>query len=274
MTRTILDIAYAAQSATQKLDVYLPDSLKGPYPVIVWLHPGGFSRGDKEMIGPLVPAMLVRGYAAVSVDYRLAGEANFPAQIFDARSAVRWIRANAAKYNFNPDQIASWGISAGSTLAALLGTACKVKELEDLSAGNASESSSVNAVVSWYGPMDFLNLESQRLQLGQKPTNSSEISGESQMLGGSISEVPEKYKALSPITYLNAECPPFYIQHGKSDELVPYLQSVRFAEALEAAAGKTRVTLKLIENAGHFDRIHSSPENIKSVLDFLDRQFK
>ncbi len=274
MTRTILDIRYATQSSTQKLDIYLPDSLKGPYPVIVWLHPGGFSRGIKEMIGPMVPAMLARGYAAVSVDYRLAGEANFPAQIFDAKSAVRWIRANAAGYDFNPGQIASWGISAGSTLAALLGTSGKIKELEDLSAGNASESSSVNAVVSWYGPMDFFNLNSQRIQLGQKPIINSENSGETQMLGGSISEVPEKYKAISPITYLNPECPPFYIQHGKSDELIPYLQSVRFAEALEAVIGKTRVNLKLIENVGHFDRIHSSSENIKAVLDFVDRQFK
>ena len=271
MINTICDIPYANQSPTQKLDIYLPDGVKGTCPVIVWLHPGGFSRGDKNMIQPLVSEILARGYAAVSVDYRLSGEAIFPAQIYDAKSAIRWVRANAAKYHFDPNKIVCWGISAGSTLAALLGTAGNVKTLEDLSAGNAHESSKVNAVISWYGPMDFIALNSQSLKPGKIPVDDSVPSGESEMMGGSFSEVPETYKTASPIIYVNDKCPPFYIQHGKSDELVPYQQSVRFAEALQASIGKSQVNLKLIENAGHFSRIHCSPENLKAVFDFLDK---
>ncbi len=274
MTKIIRDVPYAFQSTTQKLNIYLPDRMEAKSPVIIYFHPGGFTMGDKEMIEPLVAPMLTRGYAAVSVDYRLAGEARFPAQIYDAKSAVRWVRANAAKYNFDLDKISAWGISAGSTLAALLGVSENIPELEDFSTGHASRSSRVNAVVSWYGPMDFFTLDSQRLELGQNPVPVTETSGEYLMMGGTLSGVPDKYRAASPQTYISPVCPPFYIQHGTSDQIIPYLQSVIFARALEAVIGKTRVSLKLVENAGHFDRIHASPENVNTALDFLDAHLK
>ncbi|MBN1191610.1 MAG: alpha/beta hydrolase [Dehalococcoidales bacterium] len=271
MPEMVFDISYAAQSDRQRLDIYLPGKGKGPIPVIIWFHPGGFTQGDKEMVQPLTGAILKRGYAVVSADYRLADEAIFPAQIQDAKTSVRWVRANAVKYNFDLGKIACWGISAGSTIAALVGTSAGVKELEDLSTGNSGESSRVDAVVSWYGPMDFNALESHHLQLGQKPLQDPDISGESRMMGGSVSELPERYRAASPINYISHECPPFFIQHGKSDDVIPYLQSVLFAGALESAIGKERVKLRLIENAGHFDRVHSSPENLNAALDFLDK---
>jgi acetyl esterase/lipase len=271
MPEIIYDVAYSAQSASQKLDIYLPERGKENFSVIVYFHPGGFSQGDKDMVEPLTGIILARRYAVVSVNYRLADEARFPAQIYDAKAAVRWVKANAGRFSLNPYKIASWGISAGSTLAALLGTSGGVKELEDLSMGNATESSRVNAVVSLYGPMDFNTLESQHIRLGQKPLQDSATSGESLMMGGSISAVPEKYRAFSPHNYINRQCPPFYVQHGRSDEVIPYLQSVSFAGSLEALIGKGKVELKLIENAGHFDRIHSSPENINAALDFLDK---
>jgi acetyl esterase/lipase len=274
MTEVFRDIAYAGQSNTQLMDIYLPEGVKAIRPVILWLHPGGFTMGDKEMIQPVVASMLRRGFAAVSVNYRLAGEARYPAQMFDAKAAVRWIRAAAGKYRFDPDKVISWGVSAGSTLAALLGTTENIKELEDPSMGNPTLSSKVNAAVSWYGPMNFSTLKQQRLKLGQKPFQEEEASGEFQMMGGNISTYPEKYRSASAQTYISTKCPPFYIQHGTADDVVPYLQSVEFASALEAVVGTSRVKLKLIENAGHFDRIHSSPENISEVLDFLDERLK
>lgn len=274
MAEFFKDIPYASQSATQKLDIYLPEGFKEPYPVVIWLHPGGFSAGDKDMIKPFAAALTAGGYAAVSVNYRLTGEAGFPAQIYDAKAAVRWVRASAAKYNLSPDKIAAWGISAGAALAALLGTASGVKELEDLSMGNAGESSRVSAVVDWYGPTDFIALNSQRRQsaTGSVPENIK--SGESQLLGGSFSEVPENYRAASPLYHINAQCPPFYIQHGTADDVIPCEQSIKFAEALEAAIGKDNVELHLVANAGHFDRVHSSAENVNAVLDFLNRHLK
>ncbi len=117
------NLPYASRSATQKLDVYLPAGGSRPCPVIVWMHPGGFNIGDKKWeIADNAEPMLARGYAVVSINYRLSGEATFPAQIHDARTAIRWIRAHAAEYGFDLGRIVAAGVSAGGYLAALLGT--------------------------------------------------------------------------------------------------------------------------------------------------------
>jgi len=111
------------------LDLYSPSKPAGPLPVIIWLHGGGWSRGRKEGHSPAV-TLVDDGYAVASVDYRLTGIAPFPAQIEVCKAAVRWLRANASKYNLDPDRIGVWGFSAGAHLAALLGTSGGVKELE------------------------------------------------------------------------------------------------------------------------------------------------
>jgi acetyl esterase/lipase len=268
------DIEYAAQSTAQKLDIYFPSGISGPFPVIVWLHPGGFNRGDKSMVKSSLDYLLGRGYAVVSANYRLADEAHFPAPIYDVKAAVRWIRANAAKYHFDPGKIAAWGVSAGSTFAALLGTSANVKELEDLSLGNPTESSRVSAVVALIGPFDFLNMDSQLVQQGFRPIHDTNTSGESLVIGGQLSKFPERCKAISPMTYITSDSSPFYLQNGKADQIVPYLQSANFAEALTAAIGKEKVTLNLIEDTNHFDSIYYSPENMNKALDFLGRFLK
>jgi acetyl esterase/lipase len=253
------DVTYSTQSSSQKLDIYLPSKMQGPYPVILWLHPGGFTGGDKSMIDMNLDSILGRGYAAVSVNYRLADEAHFPAQIYDAKAAVRWIRANAKIYNFNPEKISAWGVSAGSTIAALLGTTANVKNMEDLSLGNQNESCKVNAVVSLMGPMDFSNVDPQLTNLGLK------------LLGENVSTFYDRCKAINPMTYITIDSPPFYLQHGKADQVVPCSQSINFAKVLSAAIGEDKVALNLIEGADHFDPIHYSPENANRALDFLDR---
>ena len=123
ITATLTNIAYANTSATQVLDLYLPEG-NGPFPVVVNIHPGGFFTGDKEMVpGTPGKAMLEAGYAIASINYRLSGEATFPAAVQDAKAAVRFLRANAAEYKLNPDKIAAFGQSAGGNLASMLGTA-------------------------------------------------------------------------------------------------------------------------------------------------------
>jgi acetyl esterase/lipase len=274
MSKVFKEIAYSTQSEAQKLDVYLPSHISGSYPIIVWLHPGGYTMGDKSMVEPVVDCLLDGGYAVASVNYRLAGEACFPAQLFDAKAAVRWIRANAATYNFNREAVAAWGVSAGSTFAALLGTSANVKDLEDLSTGNSNESSHVGAVVALIGPMDLLQIDSQLLQLGYEPIHGAPDSGVSRLIGGQPAQFPERCQAINPVTYLATGCPPFYLQHGTDDHMVPYLQSVNFAGALVETIGQANVMLNLIENVDHFDSEHNSPENIKKALDFLDRHMK
>lgn len=274
MSNNLKDIAYAGQSSAQRLDLYLPSSVSDPCPVIVWLHPGGYTRGDKEGVMPVLDEILDRGYAVASMNYRLADEACFPAQIFDAKAAVRWIKANAAAYNLDKEAIAAWGVSAGSTFAALLGTAAGVSELEDLSMGNQKESSRVNAVVDLIGPVDFPNMNSQLVQLGYPPLSDDVVSGMAMLIGGQLNECPEICRAINPATYITSDCPPFYFQHGTADHLVPYLQSVNFARVLVDAIGQEHVTLNLIEGVDHFDSDHYSSENVNKALDFLDKHLK
>ncbi len=274
MKNVLREIAYATQSDAQKLDLYVPSPVSGSCPIIVWFHPGGYTMGDKEMVEPILDYILERGYAVASMNYRLADEARFPAQLFDAKAAVRWIRANAVTYNLNKEAIAAWGVSAGSTFAALLGTTANVLDLEDLSMGNLNESSHINAVVALIGPMDFLHMDSQLLQLGYQPLDDVVTSSISKLIGGQLTECPERCQAINPATYITSDCPPFYLQHGIADRLVPYLQSVNFSNALINTIGQENVMLNLIEGVDHFDSDHNSPENVKKALDFLDRYFK
>jgi acetyl esterase/lipase len=282
--RFIRDLPYATQSDTQKLDIYMPARRKKPCPVIMWIHPGGFHEGDKggnssiplarvNMI-KLVEPMLERGYAVVSINYRLSQEAIFPALIYDIKAAVRWIRANASQYNFNADKIAAWGSSSGGYLSAMLATTGGVKELEDLSMGNPDQSSRVNVAVDWYGPTDFLQMDAQHIQLGQEADVHDASSPESRLMGAPIMEIVEKCKAATPMSYVSRSSSPIYIQQGKGDLTIPYMQSMMLAERMAAALGKENVVIELFENLGHADAIFFTTENINKVLDFVDRYMK
>ena len=275
--RKWLDVAYASQSQAQKLDIYLPDEGDGPFPVIISIHGGAFKSGDKA--DGQVTAMLEglkRVYAVVSINYRLNGEVIFPAQIYDVKAAVRWIRANANQYKLNGEKMAAWGGSAGGHLSALLGTSGGVKELEDLTQGNATQSSRVNAVVDWFGPTDFMKMDEQ-LKEGQvinPQIHSVPGSPESELIGKNLADAPELVKAANPETYITRDDPPFFIQHGRIDNLVPYQQSVNLAGKLENAIGKDKVTLEILPDSGHGGPGFSSPQNVDKVFAFIDRILK
>lgn len=211
-----LDVAYADVSETQKLDIYLPNEGEGPFPVIIQIHGGAFKSGDKAS-GELTPALagLERGYAVVAVNYRLSGEAKFPAQINDIKAAIRFIRANAETYNINPDKIATWGGSAGGSLSALAGTSGGVEELQDDSLGNAELSDSVQAAVDWFGPIYFSTMDAEFEELGVTPVGVTSQSGspESAYLGQTIGSAKAEslVKQASALTYISSDDPAFYI---------------------------------------------------------------
>jgi acetyl esterase/lipase len=253
---SFLDIPYAGQSEAQKLDILLPDGGKKPYPVILLIHGGGFEGGDKNeyLYNDMdMPQALAKGYAVVSINYRLSSEAKFPAQIFDAKAAVRYIRANAAKYDFDPARIIALGFSAGGYLAALLGTSGDVPELEDLSMGNAGQSSRINAAVVQAAPIDFLEMDRQHRLLKHHPLffNTTEDGPESKLIGGLISKFPEKCRAANPMTYIKDDNPPFYIQYSKNDAAIPYLQGIMLGEYLKAVIGERKVVIDISETGGH-----------------------
>lgn len=257
-----LDVVYAAESDTQKMDIYLPDEGKGPFPLVVAVHGGGWSSGDKTgaMVLPSLNA-IQRGYAVACVNYRLSGEAHFPAQIYDIKAAIRFLRANAVDYNLNPDKIALWGDSAGAHLAALAGTSADAPELMGAGGEEKTVSDRVQAVVAWYPLID--------VSIGDR-----EDAPERMLFGRPMAEVPELVRNSNPETYITPDDPPFFIEHGDKDQAVPVQQSIHFAAALEPVLGKDKVHLKIIEGAGHVDKAFETPENISLVLDFLDSVFR
>jgi len=277
--RKSLDLAYAHRSPSQKLDVYLPDESEGPLPVIMSIHGGAFLAWDKSdsQVRPMLEG-LKRGYAVVAVNYRLSWQVRFPAQLHDVKAAVRWIRANARQYGFDPMRIAAWGGSAGGYLAAMLGTSAGVTELEDSSLGNPNQPCNVQAVVAWYPPTNFLSMDMQLIQAGLPPEAGKEHGGpnspESLLMGQQITTIPELVRAASPATYISSATPPFFIQHGTRDATVPTQQSVGFAALLRHALGDEKVRLELIEDAAHLDPKFMTSENVGRVFAFLDKHLK
>lgn len=275
--RKWLDVAYGTKSSAQKLDIYIPVEGEGPFPVILSIHGGAFKSGDKgdSQVTPMLQG-LNRGYAVVSINYRLSGEAIFPAQIYDVKAAVRWIRANAKRYKLNPDKMAAWGGSAGGHLSALLGTSGDVKELEDLAQGNSDKSSSVQAVVDWFGPTDFLKMDEQlkESKVSNPQVHSIQDSPESELIGKNLIDGPELVKAANPETYITKDDPPFFIQHGLIDHLVPYQQSVNLAKKLEQIIGKENVTIELLPGTDHAGPAFTTVQNINKVFIFLDKVLK
>ena len=275
---TTADVPYAALSSAETLDLYLPTSGAGPFPVVVNIHPGGFLSGQKAMIpGNTARALVAAGYAFVSINYRLSDEALFPAAVFDAKAAVRFLRANAAKYNLNPDKIAAFGQSAGGNLAAILGTSAGVAELEGTELGNESFSSKVQAVIDWYGPNDFTLLDAQAKAQdcgASDQAHNTAASPESKYLGAALPTVPDLAKKANPITYISPKTPPFLIQKGDQDCTIAIENTKMLADALSAA--HLDVHYDLLKNVGHGDQlgtttpVFESDTNIKAMIDFLN----
>ncbi len=272
-----LNLAYGTISNAQKLDIFLPNAGAVPYPVVVWIHGGGWVSGDKGQFNTtqLYKELTARGYAVVSINYRLSGEAKFPAQIYDVKAALRWLRANATTYVFNPDKIGVWGSSAGGHLSALAGTSGAVAELENLNLGNSGFSSRVQVAVDWYGPTDVLKMDSMANLQGCVGSNHNAAnSPESMLIGYAITARPDLAAKVNPIAYISSDDPPFFIAHGLNDCTVPYGQSQLLYDKLLPVLGASKLKLKLYPATGHGAGAFDNVVNIKEAVDFLDLYLK
>lgn len=274
-TPTKANVAYASTSSSQVLDLWLPPNATGPVPLVIFIHGGAFKGGDKAMEAGNVQALLDRGYAVATVNYRLSGEAPFPAAVQDVKAAVRHLRANASTYGINPDQIVAWGESAGGNLAAMLGVTGgqASSQLDDPSLGNAGVSSAVQAVVDWFGPTDFLSMDSQRssTKCTSPESHDPASSPESLYVGAAIQTVPDQAKAASPLTYVASATtlPVFVIAHGDSDCQIPPAQSQSLHDALVTKGAKA--TLTILPGAAHGDPQFST--QVTPTIDILDQTF-
>jgi acetyl esterase/lipase len=246
------------------MDLRIPDG-RGPHPVILYLHSGAWIMGDR-FGGPAI-RQATRGYAVASIEYRLAPQHIWPAQVEDAKAAVRWLRANADRFWLDPDRIGVFGTSAGGHIGAVLGTSGEVAWLEGLELGNAQFSSRVKAVIDLYGPTDLLKMEEQKIPC--IPLNGNDwFMPPSLLMGCPVQQCREWTATANPMTYITADDPPFLIMQGMLDCLVPWKQSVILHDALSAAGVSSQlVLLPRGEHGGsEFDR----PEYERVIDEFLD----
>ncbi|MDX2115585.1 MAG: prolyl oligopeptidase family serine peptidase [Planctomycetota bacterium] len=284
------DLVYGVLGSPQQprpitLDLYLPSTGQGPFPVIIRIHGGGWQGGTNQPIPALYQTLLQRGFAIASVRYRLTSQSAtwapspvvFPAQINDVKGAVRWLRAHAATYSLDPTRFGSCGESAGGHLSALLGTSGDVGlftrgsgavDLEGAVGGNLQWSSAVQASADYFGPTDLLNMTPDITTPPGGMNHDVPTSAESRLLGwdqpgqgvgdirANLDNPADPYPQLAalaigagPVTHVDPADPPFFIAHGQQDTTVPYNQSVRLRDALQASG--VPVTLLANPSGGH-----------------------
>jgi acetyl esterase/lipase len=266
------DLAYAPLSPAQTLDLYLPNDTPGPYPLIVAIHGGGFIFGDKREDQLNAPVEAVReGYAVAAMNYRMAGEALFPAAVQDVKAAIRFLRARAREYAIDPARIATWGNSAGGYLATMAGVTGGTPEFEDPALGNIAQPTTVQAVIDWFGPVDFRSQDNQLRASGAgTPVHDAPDSPESSFLGLPLPQADEALlQRTNPVTYLRPGLPPFLIQHGANDDLVPVEQSLLLANALREVLPAESVRLDILPGSLHGGPAFETPENMARVFAFL-----
>jgi acetyl esterase/lipase len=267
-TTVVCDVNYAGtKDPFQTLDLYVPPKAKSQrVPVVVWIHGGGWASGNKK--GHTCLRLLPRGFAVASIEYRFSNEAIWPAQIYDCKAVIRWLRAHASQYHLDPKRIGIWGVSAGGQLALMLGTTGGIKSLEG-DEGNKKYSSDVQLVVDWFGPTDFTHIADQMPKadpLHQSPIDALDLI--SKLLGGPMSTHKDQAKQASPITYLTKNCAPTLIVHGDADHLVPIEQSYEYCQ--EAKRQGADVTLHVVVNGGHGDS-NFTPAIYEESMAFFDR---
>jgi acetyl esterase/lipase len=270
------DVVYAEVDGVKlKLDIVRPKT-PGPHPVAVGFHGGAWKRGDKSDLSRTLPEFLdfggtggrsmldvlaEHGYAAVSVQYRLAPKGKWPAQIEDAKTSIRFLRENAKKYDLDPNRIGAFGFSSGGHIAALLGTVDKDAGLEGkLYPGQSSE---VQCVVDYFGPTDMtLYAESPGIEAGFMVP----------LFGFKFAQHEDVYKKASPLYHVKKTNAPFLIVHGTADLIVPIIHSERFHDKLVAAGASSR--LISVKGKGHGWTGDTAVETRKEAMKFFDDQLK
>ena len=257
------DICYARVDGYELLlDLYTPMDAHEPLPLVVWIHGGGWRGGSKKNCRA-AKVLTGYGFAVASVDYRLTDRATFPAQIQDCKGAIRFLRSSASEFGIDPNAVGVWGSSAGGTLAALVGTSGKVKELEGEVGGNLDYSSEVQAVCDWFGRKQFMAFADPN---GYDTPRLARVES---LFKGTVDQRKQLAKAASPLTHIDKKDPPFLIMHGAKDSVVPVGESEDFYKALKRAG--VPAELIVVEEAGHG---LSDPKNNEPVRDFFIKHLK
>ena len=232
------DITYCTMDGVPlKMDLYFPDGIEPPHQVLVYVHGGSFTSGDKRKGSGIIdlPAMTARGYAVAAINYRLMPEYPFPAEVVDAKCAVRFLRAHADEYDLLTDRVGIWGGSAGGHLAAMVGLTNGDPAFE--LGENREYSSRVDAVVEMFGPTDLTQPMGWLQRWLLRRAFDTDSSSDARLI-----------KA-SPVEYVTRDAPPFLILHGEQDTAVPVEQAKDLYQKLLDEG--VDATLVIVENADH-----------------------
>jgi acetyl esterase/lipase len=245
-----------------QLNLARPKTGNGPFPAIVCIHGGGFRAGKRESYDGLIVRLAEQGYVAITVTYRLAPKYQFPAAVHDTKAAVRWVRANAAKYKIDPSRIGTTGGSAGGHLAQFLGVTAGVKEFEG-DGGNPAESSAVACVVNVYGPSDFTKSYG-------KSVDAAEVLP--LFLGGNLEKARKLHLKASPLYWVTPVAAPTLCIHGTLDKYVAHEQAVWLVDKMNAAGAEAE--LLTLEGAGHGFKGKDAETADKALMAYFNKKLK
>ena len=245
-----------------QLNLARPKTGDGPFPAIVCIHGGGFRAGKRESYDGLIVRLAEQGYVAITVTYRLAPKYQFPAAVHDTKAAVRWVRANAAKYKIDPSRIGTTGGSAGGHLAQFLGVTAGVKEFEG-DGGNPAESSAVACVVNVYGPSDFTKSYG-------KSVDAAEVLP--LFLGGNLEKARKLHLKASPLYWVTPVAAPTLCIHGTLDKYVAHEQAVWLVDKMNAAGAEAE--LLTLEGAGHGFKGKDAETADKALMAYFNKNLK
>ncbi len=293
--QTYEHLVYADVSDSDYVNLYMPaEAGEETPPLLILVHGGGFSANDAtaEQARYMYEYFREHGYACASVNYRLSGEATYPAAILDVKAAIRYLRANADVYGYDPDRFVIWGESAGAYLAtmAALTNDDEYNDLPFIGEEDASgTSASVTALAEYYGPMEFYNMDAEFKELGlptfirrligtsSDGTTDAADSQESKWMGEAIGSLSDEMKAeISPVTYLKENQDELkdmkiYIRHGSFDITIPYLQSQDIIAGNAAEVlGEDQVNFKLLTTLQHADNRFYTEKNMQELETFLN----
>jgi acetyl esterase/lipase len=252
-----IDFAQPAGFRPLSLDLRTPDAAafeNEAAPLVVFLHGGGWLRGSRKVFTPGIgdarsfDRIVAAGFAIASCEYRLSGEAHFPAQLDDVDAALAWLHAHGAEHGVDASRIVLWGVSAGATLAAL----------------TALRRDDVRAVVDWFGPADLFTMAEH--DMGDAPDQTREA----RWIGGPAAQHPEIARAASPVHQVRPGAPPFHISHGTADEHVPFAQSEALTGALRGVGAD--VEFHPVEGGRHFwQGLDDTDPIVDRAIDFISR---
>jgi len=225
------------------------------------------SKGSSEQ--PSFQTFYNNGYICVDINYRYSSDSIWPAQIYDCKAAIRFLKANADLYHIDKCKIGVIGESAGGYLVSMLGTTAQVAQLEGLHLGNANVTSRVHAVVDLFGPINFLTMDAEAAALGFTINTNSSTSPESKLMGAAVQTIPELVEQANPTTYISTDDAAFFISASSLDHNIPYTQGQNFCNALIPVIGSTNACFELIDGAGHGGSTwHSTTQDAKYLAFF------